>query len=163
VSRVIRVLAVVGLLMGAACGSEESPEAQGTPQPQATASATTADSGTSMTTTGSCVEQYSIENLKHRTFAFDGTIKSIEPDPADGPDKVTFTVGEWFKGGQEDAATKQAYGFGGGMTSAGGNAHAVGERLLVAGDDRFIWECGFTQAYQESTAQEWKSALSAGS
>jgi hypothetical protein len=102
--------------------------------------------------------QYSLENLKKRTYAFDGTIKSIEPDPADGPDKITFTVGQWFKGGSGAEAVRQAYGFQV-VTSAGGSPHETGQHLLVAGDDEFVWECGFTQAYDAGVAADWKSTL----
>jgi hypothetical protein len=129
--------------MFVACGGEDPIE-----QAQPTMSA------------GSCVEQYSIETLKNRDYAFDGTIKSITPDPADGPDTVVFEVGTWFTGGSGADATKRAYGFGGGMTtSVGGAAHEVGDRLLVAGDEDFVWECGFTQPYDADVAADWDEAL----
>jgi hypothetical protein len=31
------------------------------------------------------------------------------------------------------------------VTSAGGPNLGVGERYLVAGDDEFVWACGFAQ------------------
>ena len=65
---------------------------------------------------------------------------------------------EWYKGGSGAEATKSAYGFAA-ITSAGGSPHRVGERLLVAGDEDFVWECGFTQPYEESRAAEWNSAF----
>jgi hypothetical protein len=30
---------------------------------------------------------------------------------------------------------------------------------LVAGDDEFVWECGFTQPYSEDVAAEWEETL----
>ncbi len=160
-----RISAAIGLsLVLAACGSEGPTE-----QVQATASAPSDDAtaaggtvpavGTSVTA-GSCIEQYSIETLKNRDYAFAGTIKSIESDAADGPDAVVFTVQEWFKGAARRPrdATRKAYGFGS-VTSAGGTPHAVGQRLLVAGDEDFVWECGFTQPYDAEVAADWDEAL----
>jgi hypothetical protein len=141
-----------------ACGSGE-PTMLAEPSASAPAASDEASSDDTTMSAGSCVEQYSLEALKNRDYAFEGTIVSIDPDPADGPDRVMFDVGTWFTGGQGTTATKQAYGFGGGMTSAGGSSHAVGERLLVAGDDKFVWECGFTQPYDASVAADWKEAL----
>jgi hypothetical protein len=109
-------------------------------------------------TTASCVEQYSLETLKSRDYAFDGTITIIEAATDDGPDHVTFRVGEWFSGGSGAEAVRRAYGFGA-VTSGGGSPHQTGERLLVAGDDDFIWECGFTQPYDAEVAADWKAAF----
>ena len=44
------------------------------------------------------------------------------------------------------------------VTSAGGPNLAVGERYLVAGDETFVWACGFTQAYDEGVAADWAEA-----
>lgn len=103
---------------------------------------------------GSCVEQYSQENLAKRDYAFAGTIQAIEPAADDRPDSVEFSVEKWYKGGAGETTTRRAYGFGA-VTSAGGSPHQAGERLLVAGDDDFIWECGFTQTYDDEVADQW--------
>jgi hypothetical protein len=98
--------------------------------------------------------------LADRDYAFDGTIKAIEPAAADGPDRVVFQVHGWFKGGSETEVSRSSYGVGAvTTTSTGGSALAVGERLLVAGDDEFVWECGYTQPYNENVAAEWGAAL----
>lgn len=158
-SRMIRGLAVAGLLLSVACGNKTSPQTQSTPKAEETPSTNSAPvSGTSMTTSASCVEQYTLDNLKKRAFAFDGTIKAVEVATTDGPDQVTFAVTEWFKGGSGAETIRQAYSFGA-VTSAGGSPHQTGERLLVAGDEDFIWECGFTQPYDAGVAADWKSAL----
>ena len=138
-----------------ACGSDD-PAEQAQPTSPANAEGTAGDGGvaggTSMSA-GSCVERYSIETLKNRDYAFDGTIKSITPDPADGPSTVVFDVRTWFKGGTGAEATRKAHGFGQ-ITSAGGTDHQVGDRLLIAGDEDFIWECGFTQVYHAEVAAD---------
>ena len=137
------------LVLATACGGETSPVAQESPQ------ATAADVGTASTTqTGSCVEQYSLKTLAKRDYAFDGTVKSIEPATDDGPDQIDFTVRTWYRGHDGTTTTRRAYGFGG-VTLAGGAPRNVGDRLLVAGDDDFVWECGFTQPYDSKAATDW--------
>ncbi len=114
--------------------------------------------------TESCIERYSIENLRKRTFAFDGVVaavrlgKQTSEDEAPTPDRVTFAVKRWYKGGSGPSAVRYAHSFGG-YTSADGTPHGVGDRLLVAGDDNYIWTCGFTKTYDERTATEWAAAL----
>ncbi len=141
--RALRLLLLAGMLAAVGC-SGESPDA----------GAPIADTG-STSTVGSCVEQYSIDALKKRDYAFDGTVRSVDASAEDGPDRVVFDVREWYKGGMGPAATKTAYGFAA-TTSAGGSPHAVGEQLLVAGDEDFVWECGFTQPYDASVAADWE-------
>ena len=153
----------VVLVLAAACGSE-SPREQARPSASEPADGEPAGgtmmAGDTSSAAGSCVERYSIETLTDRDYAFNGVVKAITPDPADGPDTVEFDVAAWYKGGSGPSATKKAYGFGGGMmTSAGGGSHEVGDRLLVAGDDEFIWECGFTQPYDDAVAKDWDAAL----
>lgn len=104
---------------------------------------------------GSCVEVYSPEAVASRDFAFDGTLTAIDGDQA------TFMVNEAFSdeptsGG---AVTLTASGMSGTSTSsAGGPTLTVGERYLVAGDEMFVWACGFTQPYDESVAAQWREA-----
>jgi hypothetical protein len=45
------------------------------------------------------------------------------------------------------------------ITSSGGPQLVVGSRYLVAGDDRFVWGCGFTQPYDEAVAATWAATL----
>lgn len=104
--------------------------------------------------TGSCVETYSLDTLARRTYAFDGTVKAINGDD------VTFTVNRAFRGTSGSEVTLTATGMTGtAITSAGGPALAVGSRYLVAGDDTFVWACGFTQPYDEAVAGAWAGAL----
>lgn len=141
------------LLVAPACGSDASRVAVDSRRPPA------AQPGTASTTTaGSCIEQYSPENLKKRDYAFDGTVEAIAQGDEAEADRVSFEVHKWFKGGSGDKSVRRAYGFAG-VTSAGGTPHAIGERLLVAGDEDFAWECGFTRPYDESTAADWKAAF----
>ena len=102
---------------------------------------------------GSCVETYSLETLTKREFAFDGTVTAIDGD------QVTFDVGQSFVDDSAGSITLTASGMTGtSVTSAGGPNLAVGERYLVAGDETFVWACGFTQAYDERVAADWAEA-----
>ena len=100
-----------------------------------------------------CVEQYGLDTLRNRSFAFDGTVLSISGD------EVTFAVGESYIGSVGATVTLTATGLTGTtVTSAGGPDLTMGGRYLVAGDDRFVWACGFTQPYDARVAAQWKQA-----
>lgn len=103
---------------------------------------------------GSCVETYRLEALGNRDFAFDGTVSVIEGDT------VTFVVNEAFSGDGAGEVTLTASGMTGtAVTSAGGPSLVAGQRYLVAGDDTFVWACGFTQPYAPAVADDWREAL----
>ena len=103
---------------------------------------------------GLCVEAYSIDTLRNRDFAFDGTVASIESD------EVTFLVNEAFRGAGAERLTLMAPGMTGTtITSSSGTALTVGQRYLVAGDDQFVWACGFTQPYDADVAADWAAAF----
>jgi hypothetical protein len=109
----------------------------------------------------SCVELYSLQTLKHRAFAFDGTVVKIGPPRSNRPgvemplSGVTFRVNQWFRGGSAptvvvDVTTTKAY--------------EIGTRLLVSGEPRWggeplaqaiAWGCGFTRYYDPGTAAQW--------
>jgi hypothetical protein len=102
---------------------------------------------------GTCVETYSQETLANRDFAFDGTVTAIDGD------EVTFGVADVFRGELAGSATFTATGMTGtSVTSAGGPSLVIGQRYLVAGDDRFAWACGFTRPYDAAVAAEWAEA-----
>jgi hypothetical protein len=102
---------------------------------------------------GSCAETYTARTLANRDFAFDGTVIAIEGD------SVTFAVTEAFRGDLADSVTLEAAGMTGpSTTSSGGPSLAEGQRYLVAGDDQFVWSCGFTQPYDQAAAAEWSEA-----
>lgn len=102
---------------------------------------------------GSCVETYSAETLANRDFAFAGTVTAVDGD------SVTFAVTEAFLGDLADSITLQAAGMTGRpITSSAGPSLTEGQRYLVAGDDQFVWSCGFTQPYNEAVAAEWAEA-----
>lgn len=106
------------------------------------------------TGSASCVEPYSQTAITHRTFAFDGTVSAVNGE------QVTFTVGTAYRGAAGGTITLDAPGMTGTtITSAGGPNLAVGERYLVAGDDHFVWACGYTQPYDATVAAEWAAAL----
>lgn len=102
---------------------------------------------------GACVETYSPTTLRNRTFAFDGTVVAVSGD------EVTFRVNESFRGGDGTVTLAAAGMTGGAITPGAGPMLSVGERFLVAGDDRFAWSCGFTQPWDPAVAAEWADAL----
>jgi hypothetical protein len=110
--------------------------------------------GSAGTGSAACVEQYSPTTLANRSFAFDGTVSAINGE------QVTFTVGTAYRGAAGGTITLDAPGMTGtAITSAGGPNLAVGERYLVAGDDVFVWACGYTQPYDAAVAAGWAAAL----
>lgn len=133
----------------------------------------------------SCVESYTLQTLREQAFAFDGTVLSLgagrsdrAPGLTDDPGYigVTFTVTEWFRGGNArqitvnmlpptttPTATSEGEG-----NSVGGPSYGVGSRLLVSGGPRWggpplqdpvAAVCGFTRYYQQQTAAAWRQAL----
>ncbi|MBI2776899.1 MAG: hypothetical protein HYX57_06515 [Chloroflexi bacterium] len=103
---------------------------------------------------GSCVDPYSTDALTRRGFAFDGTVAAINGD------QVTFTVLAAWRGIDGGSVTLRAPGMTtAGTTSAGGPTLAVGSRYLVAGDEPFVWACGYTQPYDAAVAATWMAAL----
>jgi len=102
-----------------------------------------------------CVEQYSLDTLRSRSFAFTGTVSAIDGD------EVTFKVDDALKGVPGDSVRLTAAGMTGtAITSAGGPNLSMGARYLVAGDATFVWACGFTQPYNDAVVAQWRSAFS---
>jgi hypothetical protein len=103
---------------------------------------------------GMCI-QYSIEELRARDFAFDGTVTALNGDQA------TFAVNTAFWGVEGTSITLTAAV---GMTSEqgvaldGGPMLVVGERYLISGDDIYAWACGYSLVYDPAVAAEWAAA-----
>jgi hypothetical protein len=118
------------------------------------------DRAQGFTSSGSCVEPFTFDNLQKRDFGFDGTVKAVTGADSDGEraDLVTFMVSRWYRGGAGREVTLKAYGFGQ-LTSAGSISGAVGERLLVSGEEDIAWGCGFTQPYEARSAHLWEQAF----
>ena len=127
-------------------GREPNPSPVGRePDPSPTSSL-----GTGM---ASCVETYSLEALTHRSWAFDGEVIGVAGD------EVTFDVNEAFRGDLGPEVRITAMGMTGPIvTSAGGPNLEVGQRYLVAGEDKWAWACGFTQPYDGGVAADWREA-----
>ena len=107
-------------------------------------------------TAGSCVELYDLTTLEGREIAFEGTLVAVDGD------RATFTVNQWFKGGDGTSVTLAgAAGLQGINSIEPGAALKPGARLLVAGDGGFAWSCGFTQPYDPAVAQQWMDTLHA--
>ena len=151
----IAVLALLGLGVSLLRTDRTDPEIatiQPTPTPMATAA--TAGPISPGGAVGSCVEVYDPQTLANRELAFDGRLKRVNGDNA------TFVVNEWFRGGNGDEVTLAGAAAFSGITSAGPAAMLEpGDRLLVAGDGRFVWSCGFTQPYNASVARQWRGVF----
>ncbi|MDK3258572.1 hypothetical protein [Blastococcus capsensis] len=121
----------------------------------------------------SCVAEYSPAAVEERDFAFAGVVIEIGPTVTDrsgepGPDLVgvTFTVQEWFSGGEGTTVTVDVPAPAGSSAGSGrGPVYGVGSRLLVSGEDRWgegaladpiAWMCGFTRYYDKATAASWR-------
>jgi hypothetical protein len=101
-----------------------------------------------------CIEQYSLVTLANRAFAFDGTVTAIDGD------RVSFTVHHAYRGAGGGSITLDAAGMTGpAITIGGGPSLVIGQRFLVAGEDHFVWGCGFTQPYDEAIAAQWAAAF----
>ena len=101
-----------------------------------------------------CIEMYDLTTLKNREVAFAGTVKSVEGD------KVTFSVDEAFRGVTGDEVTLEgAQGLSGLTSASEGASLEPGAKMLVSGDDGFVWTCGFTQPYADDVAAQWRDAL----
>ncbi|MGH2811238.1 MAG: hypothetical protein ACRDI1_00805 [Actinomycetota bacterium] len=103
---------------------------------------------------GSCSEQYSFENLPHREFAFDGRVAEIAGDT-----EVVFSVNEWFRGEESTRVKLRSAIPLDQPATADLPEIEVGKRLLVSGEDGFMWGCGFTRPYTEQEAEVWEQIL----
>ena len=75
-------------------------------------------------------------------------------------DEVTFSVRTRYRGPAIADPTLVATGMTGtSITPGGGPTLTVGKRYLVAGEDRFVWGCGYTQPYDPAVAADWAAAL----
>jgi hypothetical protein len=168
----LTVMSMVFVLAG--CGSAADTATTPGPVTAGNGEQPTGASGgdTVSTSSGSCVEQYSLRALRNREFAFDGTVTDIrtgEPDADAGaaPVRVTYQVHQWFAGGGGDTVTVASWGFivdGSSdssvpVTSVGDPALTEGTRLLVSGDTDMQWACGFTRPYSAAEAARWEAAF----
>lgn len=122
----------------------------------------------------SCVEVYEPNTFANRSFAFDGTISSIEvrtdPQLPAGEQEipwVMFDVHQWFLGGETKTIGVWVENLHM-ETSSGTIEVEPGTRLLVSGeprwggaplDDAIAWPCGFTRPWSEELSSEWATAF----
>ena len=100
-----------------------------------------------------------VEAMKARndvTAPCDGTVTAIQSSSADFGVEVSFDVNEAFIGDVGSTITLTAPGVGG--DSEGGPAIAVGDRLLISGDETYAWTCGFSRTWSAEMAAEWEAA-----
>lgn len=116
-----------------------------------------------MTTQGSCVEQYSVETLPNRDYAFEGVVAAVDPpanpegmDPGGATTTVVFDVRRWFWGGIGDQASLRTYAAPPVSTEA--LDASIGAHLLASGDEDFLWSCGFTKPFSDDAADEFDAA-----
>jgi hypothetical protein len=117
------------------------------------------DSGTT-----DCEQPSSVAAIANRSFGFDGTVTSVNEPPRTSDDTptqyatVTFTVHEWFRGGDAASAsvTMTAPLRPGEVRGEDGPAYGVGSRLLVSGEPHgaslAAWSCGYTRYYDAASA-----------
>jgi hypothetical protein len=110
----------------------------------------------------SCVEAYSPRTLQERSYAFEGAITDVQapanpdsPDPTATATTVTFDVVRWFWGGTGANTSRRTYAM---ASSAGEIDGSIGARLLVSGDEDFLWACGFTQPVTPQGTAEYEAA-----
>lgn len=102
---------------------------------------------------------YSPEAVTNTDFAFDGTITRIETGSGDVDYDhriVTFTVAEWFHGGDGDTIVVTMFR----PKVETPPSYDVGSHLLVSGgrgDGIYLaWGCGGTRYYDSVTADAWR-------
>ena len=107
------------------------------------------------TSTGNCVELYSLETLTNREHAFDGTVQRVDGD------QVSFSVNRWYSSGDTPTEITLAGADTLNGPNSAGPAAALepGTWLLVAGDGGFAWSCGFTQPFDTNVASQWAQTL----
>jgi len=175
----MRLLGILlpALLLLTACGDDSTVAPEGTPSSPESSSPTpvvpkptgktpegqppidgplpdTRTGAVSVSGEGGCTENYSVQAVSGRAFAFDGTITAI------GDGQVTFTVQEWFVGeGPESYTVRMRPPTTSGMSESA-PSYFVGTRLLVSGEqdeEPIAWSCGFTRYFDEDTAAGWRS------
>ncbi|MGZ5291620.1 MAG: hypothetical protein ACXWEH_04755 [Actinomycetota bacterium] len=110
---------------------------------------------------GSCAFEFGVETLAERSFAFDGTVVEIrDPEAMDAPYDVDFEVSRWFHGGDGATVTVRTYDVSG-TSLAGDLGLAAGDRVLAAGDDDFLWGCGFSMPYSPDAEALFEQAFGA--
>lgn len=121
-----------------------------------------------MTTQGSCVERYSAETLSNRDYAFEGVVAAVDPpanpeamDAGGATTTVVFDIRRWFWGGTGDQTSLRTYATPPVPTEA--LDASIGARLLVSGDEDFLWSCGFTKPFSDDAAGEFAAAAEVGS
>ena len=89
-------------------------------------------------------------------MAFDGTVVETTNTTA------TFDVHRWFKGGEGARITLRAEGLVSEESVALlGTSLQPGQRYLVAGDDGYVWGCGYSVTYDTELANHWEEIFSA--
>lgn len=113
-----------------------------------------------------CVEEFSVENLGRRSWAFDGTVSDVIPprdpegnSPEDIVTRVTFSVNRWYKGGHSDTITVLTYHAPGVVSSVDNVDAAMGARILASGEDEYLWACGFSMPYTRENARLFRRAF----
>lgn len=122
----------------------------------------------------SCTEEYSLDALTSRAFAFDGVVVGVGPSVSDRGDQgdlglsgVTFEVREWFTGGDAQEVTVDLQGVNNESGAEWGLPFEIGQRLLISGEPRWAgapldspiaWSCGFSRFYDEQTASQWRES-----
>lgn len=98
--------------------------------------------------------RFDLEILAQQEFAFDGTVTGIDGESA------TFDVGTWYRGSGDPSVTLTQVGQGDGAVMEGILVDfQVGNRYLVSGAGGIITGCGYSQAWDASTAADWATVF----
>jgi hypothetical protein len=116
---------------------------------------------------GRCVNTFSLDKLAAREFAFDGTVMQVIPpaDPLDveagDPYLVVIDIKRWYKGGSGPSVTLKTYGIMPDPTVPDDGPLSIesGNRILAAGEDGFLWSCGFTKPFNLANEDVFKQAF----
>jgi hypothetical protein len=114
-----------------------------------------------------CAVPFSIQSLRDVPgYAFDGTVTDViqptDPMAEEGAatTEVVFVVTRWFKGGPGLSKTLKTYDLQGPVPAEDGAPPLeVGARILAAGDDGFLWGCGFSLPYSAENLNTYEQAF----
>lgn len=117
------------------------------------------------TTSAFCEKNYGVTSLREVDFALSGTVRSVAI-PSDPHDllAVTFSIDEWYRGGDSESVVVQMpYPAGEGNSADFLSVYNEGYQLLVSGEIQggrlMSWSCGFTRYFDSSTANLWQDTL----
>jgi len=118
-----------------------------------------------------CEPPNSAADVASRAMSFDGTVTAVgapiadQPHPEEGYLPVTFTVNEWFRGGN---GTSIIVAMRPPLAPGEIAGEPLGTRLLISGErddpalgSMLAYGCGYSRYYDQQTATAWRTAAKA--